>query len=70
LTSNSAINKGIAKLRKYYPKTGALNNRYKALYLFLILSPRIKGEGLSLIGLTSGLSINIKYKSIYLIINN
>jgi hypothetical protein len=62
LTSNSAINKGIAKLRKYYPKTGALNNRHKALYLSLILDPRIKSEGLSLISLTSGLSIDIKNK--------
>jgi hypothetical protein len=62
LTIDSAINKGIAKLRKYYPKTGALNNRHKALYLSLILNPRIKSEGLSLIGLTSGLSIDIKNK--------
>jgi hypothetical protein len=57
-----AIDKGIAKLRKYYPKTGALNNRHKALYLSLILDPWIKSEGLSLIGLTSGLSADIKNK--------
>ncbi|CZT10958.1 uncharacterized protein RAG0_15273 [Rhynchosporium agropyri] len=48
-----AINKGIAKLRKYYPKQGInLNNR--ALYLSLILDPRIKRDGLELIGLTRG----------------
>jgi hypothetical protein len=57
-----AINKGIAKLRKYYPKTRALNNRYKALYLSLILNPWIKSKGLSLISLTLGLFTNIKNK--------
>jgi hypothetical protein len=62
LTINSAIDKGMAKLRKYYLKTRALNNKYKVLYLSLILDPRIKSEGLSLISLTSGLSINIKNK--------
>jgi hypothetical protein len=50
------------KLRKYYPKTRFLNIKNKALYLLLIFDPRIKIEGLSLIGLTSGLSIDIKNK--------
>jgi hypothetical protein len=54
LTINSAIDKGMAKLRKYYLKTRALNNKYKVLYLSLI--------SLLFIGLTSGLSINIKNK--------
>jgi hypothetical protein len=29
----------IAKLRKYYPKIGVLNNKSKAFYLALILNP-------------------------------
>jgi hypothetical protein len=62
LTINSAINNGIAKLRKYYSKTGSLNIKNKTLYLLLIFDPRIKIEGLSLIDLTSGLSIDIKNK--------
>jgi len=58
------INKGIAKLRKYYPKTRALNNKSKALYLALILDPRIKKEGLIGISLSSGIIINI-YNRLY-----
>ena len=50
---------GIAKLRKYYPKTGILDNKSKALYLALILNPRIKQEGLSSISLSSGMSSDI-----------
>jgi hypothetical protein len=42
MTINMAINKGIAKLRKYYLKTRALNLRNKVLYLSLIFDPRIK----------------------------
>jgi hypothetical protein len=53
------LDKGITKLRKYYPKTSVLENRNKALYLALILDPRIKREGLINIGLTSGLKSDI-----------
>jgi hypothetical protein len=60
----NAPTKGIAKLRKYYPKTGALNNKSKALYLALILDPRIKKEGLIGIGLTSGMATDI-YNRLY-----
>jgi hypothetical protein len=47
-------------LRKYYPKTGALNKRIKALYLSLIFDPRIKIDGLIAIGLTPALVIDIR----------
>jgi hypothetical protein len=56
---NRNINKGIAKLRKYYLKTSVLENKSKALYLALILDPRIKREGLTRIGLTSGIESDI-----------
>ena len=36
-----------------------LNNKSKALYLALILNPRIKQEGLASIGLSSGMSSDI-----------
>ena len=49
----------MAKLRKYYPKTGVLENKSKALYLALILDPRIKREGLTGIGLASGIESDI-----------
>jgi hypothetical protein len=49
----------MAKLRKYYPKTGVLDNKNKALYLSLILDPRIKREGLTSIGLSSGIEADI-----------
>ena len=58
------MDKGIAKLKKYYLKQGNLNNKSKALYLALILDPRIKREGLSNIGLSSGLVNNI-YNRLY-----
>jgi hypothetical protein len=47
------INKGIAKLRKYYPKDRWVspNSRNKALYISLILDPRIKIEDL-VVGIT------------------
>jgi hypothetical protein len=51
--------KKITKLRKYYPKTNILNNTNKVLYLVLILDPRIKKEGLTGIGLISGISSDI-----------
>ncbi|CZT07964.1 uncharacterized protein RAG0_13219 [Rhynchosporium agropyri] len=57
----SAINKGIAKLRKYYPKTSITENN-KALYISLILDPRIKIDRLSLVGLSNGLISDIKRK--------
>jgi hypothetical protein len=57
------INKGIAKLRKYFPKQGISQNN-KALYLALILDPRIKREGLEAIGLTRGESIDM-YNRLY-----
>jgi hypothetical protein len=56
---SNAIDKGIAKLRKYYPKTGALVNKSKALYLALILNLRIKREELEVISLSSGLISDI-----------
>ena len=49
----------IAKLRKYYPKIGGLNNKSKALYLSLILNPQIKKEGLAGIGSSSSIISNI-----------
>ena len=41
-----------------------MSNRSKALYLALILDPRIKREGLSNIGLGSGLESDI-YNRLY-----
>ena len=49
-----AINSGIAKLRKYYPKSGALENKTKSLYMALVLDPRLKEEGLKSMGLSTG----------------
>jgi hypothetical protein len=49
----------LAKLRKYYPKTSILNNKSKALYLALILDPRIKKDSLIGISLTSGIASDI-----------
>jgi len=49
-----AINSGIAKLRKYYPKQGVLNNRSKNFYLSIIFDPRLKEEGLKSMGLSTG----------------
>ena len=48
------------KLRKYYPKTRSINNKSKAFYLALILDPRIKKEGLSNIGLSTGITSDIE----------
>ncbi|KAH7309951.1 hypothetical protein BKA65DRAFT_485174 [Rhexocercosporidium sp. MPI-PUGE-AT-0058] len=61
-----AINKGIAKLRKYYLKQG-INLNNKALYLSLILDPRIKKDGLKLISLSRSQSIDIynRLKEVY-----
>ncbi|PVH68542.1 hypothetical protein DL98DRAFT_578774 [Cadophora sp. DSE1049] len=49
-----AINLGVAKLRKYYPKNQWLNSsaRTKTLYISLLLDPRIKKEGLISLGLS------------------
>jgi hypothetical protein len=55
-----AIDKGIAKLRKYYPKTGGVVNKSKAFYISLIFDPRIKVEGLYNIGISSGMVSDIK----------
>jgi hypothetical protein len=57
-----AINKGIAKLRKYYPKNRWVspNSRNKALYISFILDPRIKIESLVNIGLTRSQVIDIE----------
>ena len=60
---SEAINKGIAKLRKYFPKQGISSNN-KALYLSLLLDPRIKREGLEAIGLTRGQATDI-YNRLY-----
>ncbi|CZT13965.1 uncharacterized protein RAG0_17661 [Rhynchosporium agropyri] len=56
-----AINKRLAKVRKYYPKEGFIGDitRNRALYIALVLDPRIKREGLSNIGLSSGLESDI-----------
>jgi hypothetical protein len=59
LVFTDTINKGITKLRKYYPKISVLDNRSKALYLALIINPRIKQEGLTSINLSSGISSDI-----------
>ena len=37
----------------------SLNNKSKALYLALILDPRIKREGLTNIGLSTGITLDI-----------
>ena len=55
----------MTKLRKYYPKQGNLNNKSKALYLALILNPRIKKEGLSNISLFFNIIKNI-YNRLYI----
>ncbi|CZT13621.1 uncharacterized protein RCO7_11027 [Rhynchosporium graminicola] len=57
----SAINKGIAKLQKYYPKTG-ITEANKALYISLVFDPRIKLDGLSLLGLSNRIISDIKRK--------
>jgi hypothetical protein len=48
-----------AKLCKYYPKIGILDNKSKALYLALILNPRIKRIELAGIGLDSSIVSDI-----------
>ncbi|TVY31259.1 hypothetical protein LOCC1_G008680 [Lachnellula occidentalis] len=55
-----AISLSIAKLRKYYPKYGIINDSNKAIYLALILDPRIKKAGLEGIRFTSGVSLDIE----------
>jgi len=57
---SEAIDKGIAKLRKYYPKTRGIVNKSKAFYISLIFDPRIKVEGLYNIGIYSGMISDIK----------
>ena len=52
----------MAKLRKYYLKTGILDNKSKALYLALIFDPRIKRVRLVGIGLAPGMVSNIYNK--------
>lgn len=49
----NAINKAIAKLRKYYPTNTYIGSNRKALYYSLILDPRLKTKGLEGL-LTSG----------------
>ncbi|PVH70960.1 hypothetical protein DL98DRAFT_577629 [Cadophora sp. DSE1049] len=55
-----AINSGIAKLRKYYPRIGVLDNKSKNFYISLILDPRLKEEGLKALGLSIGFISDIK----------
>jgi hypothetical protein len=43
---------------------GSINNKSKALYLPLILDPRIKREGLASIGLSNGQASDI-YNKLY-----
>ena len=54
-----AINSSIAKLWKYYPKTGVLDNKSKSFYLSIIFDPRIKEEGLKAMGLLTGFIFDI-----------
>ncbi|TVY31256.1 hypothetical protein LOCC1_G008433, partial [Lachnellula occidentalis] len=70
-----AISLGVAKLRKYYPKYSIINDSNKAIYLALILDPRIKKAGLEGIRFTSRVLSDIetllkadytKYKDDYL----
>ena len=56
----NAINKGISKLRKYYPIVGPIRSKNKALYISLILDPRIKTKGLSTLDLSTGQISDIK----------
>lgn len=51
---NNAINKGIAKLRKYYPKSLFISSKNITLYISLLLDPRVKQEGLASLGLSTG----------------
>ena len=62
-----AIEKGIAKLRKYYPKTRSINNKNKALYIALVLDPRIKLVSLSNIGFSTSIisDIETRFKEVY-----
>ncbi|PVH69969.1 hypothetical protein DL98DRAFT_541215, partial [Cadophora sp. DSE1049] len=57
-----AINRGLIKLRKYYPKTGNTSEKNKSLYLALILDPRIKQEGLEVIGLSRNQAFDIYHR--------
>ncbi|KAH7310351.1 hypothetical protein BKA65DRAFT_485028 [Rhexocercosporidium sp. MPI-PUGE-AT-0058] len=67
LNFTDAINRGLIKLRKYYPKTGNINENNKSLYLALILDPRIKQEGLEVIGLSRNQAFEIynRLKEVY-----
>ena len=64
LYSFKSFNKEITKLRKYFLKTN-INQDNKALYLSLILNPRIKKNSLEAISLTQGQIINI-YNRLYI----
>ncbi|PVH68799.1 hypothetical protein DL98DRAFT_542123 [Cadophora sp. DSE1049] len=55
----NAINSGIAMLRKYYSKTGVLDNKSKSFYLSIIFNPRIKEEGLKAISISTGFILDI-----------
>ncbi len=47
LEFTKAIDLGLEKLKKYYPKNN-LADKTKALYLSLILDPRVKEDGLEI----------------------
>ncbi|TVY31247.1 hypothetical protein LCER1_G009276, partial [Lachnellula cervina] len=50
----------VAKLCKYYPKATAISNSNKAIFLALILDPRIRKDGLENIGFSSRVVTDIK----------
>ena len=62
-----ANEKGIAKLRKYYLKTRSINNKNKALYIALVLDPKIKLISLSNISFSTSIISDIKtrFKEVY-----
>jgi hypothetical protein len=49
-------------LRKYYPNNTGINTKNKAIYIVLLLDPRIKRAGLELTGITSSRATDIKTK--------
>jgi hypothetical protein len=49
-------------LRKYYPNNAGINTKNKAIYIVLLLDPRIKRAGLELTEITSSQAIDIKTK--------
>jgi hypothetical protein len=51
-------------LRKYYPRNAGINKKNKAIYMVLLLDPRIKQEGLEGIGISHRQAVDT-YNKLY-----